>query len=139
MKADSRFIGQIKSVLLMGGNTEGIGNASVAAEFNFYADPEAAYVVLRNTDKPITIVGWELCYLYTNLTKDWRNNVLGNVDHPRAKFLNAIEEPWLTSQSFKKLWAACDQLIMAVAIDANCAKETKSFYVNITEMRCTNK
>ena len=46
----------------MGGNSEGIGNASVAAEFNFHADPEAAHVVVGSARCPVTIVPWETCY-----------------------------------------------------------------------------
>ena len=46
----------------MGGNSEGIGNASVAAEFNFHADPEAAHVVVESARCPVTIVPWETCY-----------------------------------------------------------------------------
>ena len=39
----------------------GRGNVTMAAEFNFYADPEAAYVVLNNLRAPITMACWELC------------------------------------------------------------------------------
>ena len=50
----------------MGGNSEGIGNASVAAEFNFHADPEAAHVVLEAASAAarclVTVVPWETCY-----------------------------------------------------------------------------
>ena len=39
----------LKEIFVMGGNVEGVGNTSrfsACAEFNFGADPEAAYVVL---------------------------------------------------------------------------------------------
>ena len=49
-------------LFIMGGNSEGIGNASVAAEFNFHADPEAAHVVVELARCPVTIVPWETCY-----------------------------------------------------------------------------
>ena len=49
-------------LFLMGGNSEGIGNASVAAEFNFHADPEAAHVVIETARCPVIIVPWETCY-----------------------------------------------------------------------------
>ena len=50
----------------MGGNSEGIGNASVATEFNFHADPEAALVVVETATCPVTLVPWETCYKVNN-------------------------------------------------------------------------
>ena len=61
MKADPKFAKRLKNIYCMGGNFEGIGNATISAEFNFLCDPEAAYVVLRNTPKPIILVPWEIC------------------------------------------------------------------------------
>ena len=52
----------------MGGSMEAIGNTTSMAEFNFYADPESAHVILRKLEglKPTkaTIVTWELCHNY---------------------------------------------------------------------------
>ena len=45
----------------MGGNFNAVGNASISGEFNFLADPEAAYVVLNKTPSPIVLVPWEIC------------------------------------------------------------------------------
>ena len=39
----------------------GEGNVSVAGEYNFHTDPEAAKVVLNDLKCPLTLVGWELC------------------------------------------------------------------------------
>ena len=43
----------------------GMGNITTAAEFNFYADPESAHVVLKRMEKVGTVktklVTWELC------------------------------------------------------------------------------
>ena len=38
----------------------GKGNMSPCAEFNVYADPEAAAVVLKEFDCPLYLVCWEL-------------------------------------------------------------------------------
>lgn len=38
---------------------------TTSAEFNFYSDPEAAYVVLNQLKSPITIVTWETCEKYS--------------------------------------------------------------------------
>lgn len=51
----------IKDVYIMGGNYQGVGNSSRAAEFNFHSDPEAAHAVLLKTRCPITILPWETC------------------------------------------------------------------------------
>lgn len=39
----------------------GVGNKSNAAEFNFGMDPEAAYLIFRDTNKNITLLPWETC------------------------------------------------------------------------------
>lgn len=73
---------KIKEVYVMGGNYNGefqchswpeaaslwfffsfagVGNISSSAEYNFYTDPEAAYIVLESAKCPITIVPWEAC------------------------------------------------------------------------------
>lgn len=62
MKTFSDFSELIKDIYVMGGNYTATGNCqSECAEFNFFADPEAAYVVLRNSKCKLTIVPWEAC------------------------------------------------------------------------------
>lgn len=41
--------------------TVGKGNISSCAEFNFYADPEAAHIVLHAFKCPIIVVPWKSC------------------------------------------------------------------------------
>ena len=48
----------IKEIILMGGST-GRGNATPAAEFNIYCDPEAADIVFKS-QLPITMVGLDV-------------------------------------------------------------------------------
>lgn len=49
----------IAHIFILGGNSKGIGNVEVGAEFNFFSDPVAARVVLQRATCPITIVPWE--------------------------------------------------------------------------------
>ena len=65
MLADPGLGARLHSLYIMGGNMEGVGNVTTAAEFNFHADPEAAAAVLRLASCPTTIATWELSYKYT--------------------------------------------------------------------------
>lgn len=52
----------VKEIFIMGGNFEGMGNVTVCGEFNFYADPEAAHIVLENfASCPLYLLPWETC------------------------------------------------------------------------------
>lgn len=51
----------IDELFLMGGNYQGMGNKTICAEFNFYMDPEAAYIVLNSVKFPMTILPLESC------------------------------------------------------------------------------
>ena len=67
MKADPGLAERLGEIFIMGGNIEGFCNVTEAAEFNFHADPEAAFTVLRLTRCPTTIAPWELSYKYNNV------------------------------------------------------------------------
>lgn len=49
----------VSRLVVMGGTAEARGNASAVAEFNFFADPEAASVVLRAGFSEIWLLPWE--------------------------------------------------------------------------------
>ncbi len=58
MRLEPDIIPKIKEIVLMGGAV-GLGNATPAAEFNIYADPEAAHIVF-SSGVHITMMGLDL-------------------------------------------------------------------------------
>ncbi len=54
---------RIKRIVFMGGNLRVAGNASNAAEFNFWFDPEAARIVLRSRIPIKMMFGLDICNL----------------------------------------------------------------------------
>lgn len=52
---------KIGRLVIMGGNVHVPGNASAAAEFNFWFDPEAAGIVLRSGIKEKVLFGLDIC------------------------------------------------------------------------------
>jgi inosine-uridine nucleoside N-ribohydrolase len=54
---------KIKRIVLMGGNIRVPGNATPAAEFNFWFDPEAARIVLRSRIPKKMMFGLDICNL----------------------------------------------------------------------------
>lgn len=58
MRMEPRILPKIRQIVLMGG-AYGIGNTTPAAEFNIYADPEAARVVFTS-GVPIVMMGLDL-------------------------------------------------------------------------------
>jgi inosine-uridine nucleoside N-ribohydrolase len=54
---------KIKRIVFMGGNIRVPGNATPAAEFNFWFDPEAARIVLRSRIPNKTMFGLDICNL----------------------------------------------------------------------------
>lgn len=58
MKMEPAIIPKIKQIVLMGGCYQN-GNVTPAAEFNIYADGEAAYVCF-NSGRPITMIGLDV-------------------------------------------------------------------------------
>ncbi len=59
IKADERFAPSLKEIVLMGGAVDHPGNTTPSAEFNVYADPEAASIVMQS-GAPVTMMGLDV-------------------------------------------------------------------------------
>ena len=56
---DPQIAGLVESCVVMGGTGKGPGNVTPAAEYNIWADPEAAKIVFES-GLPLTLVGWDI-------------------------------------------------------------------------------
>lgn len=65
---EPRILNHIDEIVTMGGSME-LGNITPAAEFNFYADPEAAHILLTSGKIP-TLVGLDVTH-HVLTTHDW--------------------------------------------------------------------
>jgi purine nucleosidase len=89
MRKEPRIIERVKRVVAMGG-TYTRGNITPAAEFNVYADAEAADVVFRaNWD--VTMIGLDLTQTQALATPDLQDRVRA-VGGPMARFILDIWE-----------------------------------------------
>lgn len=86
---DPQIVDGIGTLTIMGGNVYGRGNTTPAAEFNIYADPEAAHVVLTAGVETV-VVPWEPCT--THYMEGERVDALfdGIADSPLKHFSRAL-------------------------------------------------
>ncbi len=89
LRADPELASMLRAIVIMGGSLSG-GNATPAAEFNLYADPEAARIVF-DAGVPLTMVGLDVT-----------RKVLFTPEH--LKILQAGATPW--SQAAARIMAA---------------------------------
>lgn len=115
------FLRRVRDIHIMGGNYNAIGNVRgrVCSEFNFYADPEAARIVLDACTVaavPVTMLPWEACSTKTlPIPTSWRFDVLARHEHhPIVRWLTPIEEAiWRPSRADGlPTYGMCDALLV---------------------------
>ncbi|XP_068612405.1 nucleoside hydrolase-like isoform X1 [Brachionichthys hirsutus] len=138
VQLDPSFPEKLKALYIMGGNTDCKGNTTVCGEFNFVADPEAAFVVLDRYTCPTYIAPWEFSCrnsLPWSFCERWLSQ-----NTEKAAFMKKI-----TSLSFKKAQSAeyqkeitegkgfnsCDTYAMAAAIDDDFITECDEVAVTV--------
>ncbi|XP_053167032.1 inosine-uridine preferring nucleoside hydrolase-like [Hemicordylus capensis] len=139
VKMDPTLPKKLRSLFIMGGNTESRGNITICGEFNFVTDPEAAYIVLNDYTCPTYIAAWEFTcssLLPWDFYHEWVNQ-----DTEKAKFMKKITAHSLqVSESHKETpgkreWASgfvsCDSYAMAAAIDENFITEASVIGVSV--------
>ncbi|XP_022085827.1 inosine-uridine preferring nucleoside hydrolase-like [Acanthaster planci] len=128
------FSAKLKGVFIMGGNMHGRGNANPCGEYNFYQDPEAAYIVLDSYQCPVTMVTWELT-MATEVPFKWIDGLMQKPTK-KSRFLHAISQHSYKIMSDEKLkveffcidstgWNCCDALAVTLAIDPSIITDAK--------------
>jgi purine nucleosidase len=118
----------VEHCYIMGGKGSGPGNVTSAAEYNFWADPEAARFVARS-GMPLTMIGWDMSVRYATFDEAEANelrqqsllgrfcvDIQGKVDvYARVKSgLVGFDLP--------------DPIAMAVAIDPSIARFEQHYF-----------
>ena len=128
MRLEPKIVPLIKEIVLMGGAV-GLGNATPAAEFNIYADPEAAHIVFTS-GVPVTMMGLDLTNTaLADMKVIERMEALGN---KAGKLFGDIMRFTLHSQAVNGLSAGPVHDVTAVTyLVAPELYQTKKMYVQI--------
>ncbi|XP_058797585.1 uncharacterized protein LOC131667862 [Phymastichus coffea] len=119
---DSNFIKRIKKFYVMGSTISGIGVIKPNVEFNFGADPESNFILLNSTTSDQTTLFPYDTGLNANISKKWRNKILGTHKSPYIKFLNAIER--ISLQRDEQNYAPLDAMTVAAMLWPGMIKDT---------------
>ncbi len=109
----------LRSVVIMGGAFYKTGNITPHAEFNIYADPEAASQVLGTSFPEITVVGLDVTERVFISHDEW--STMGNSPNPSFKLVHRV-----CQRSFEERRVSAfhlhDPLAVAVAADPSLVK-----------------
>ena len=122
----------VSECVIMGGTGRGYGNVTPVAEYNFWADPEAAKTVFQS-GMPLKMVGWDISRKYAVLgPKD--GAALRAIGTPLAHFCIDIQrnvQQFALTTTQLDGFDLPDPIAMAVALDPAVAIDTVHCFVAI--------
>ena len=116
----------------MGGLVDLPGNISPLAEYNFWADPEAAEIVLKSGAK-MTLVGWDTTLQASSLSIEELNDVTQGPSK-YGKLVADLQQKrisWSQSQNLPVRINIADALLMAVAIDPKLIQRSAYYEMSV--------
>ncbi|XP_034418138.1 inosine-uridine preferring nucleoside hydrolase [Cyclopterus lumpus] len=138
VKMDPSLPSKLRGLYIMGGNTESRGNTTVCGEFNFTADPEAAYIVLNDYQCPTYLACWEFT-CYSKLSWEFCDAWLAQ-DTDKARFMARIFRHSIEASHGERLqkefvggtgFVSCDSYAMAAAVDDSLVVESDRYPVSV--------
>ena len=129
---DSSIAGKVKNCVVMGGTGRGPGNVTPVAEYNVWADPEAAKVVF-GSGMELTMVGWDISYTHAVFGPE-DSAKLRAVGTPLAEFcvdIQAVLDAWAKKNSHLAGFDLPDPVTMAVALDPAVATRSRRLFVAV--------
>jgi purine nucleosidase len=129
---EPRIAQAIKHLWIMGGTDNAVGNASPAAEFNFFVDPEAAKIVF-GAGFPITLSTWTLTLKSGSIDADAVARI-EQLDTPLSRFfmtVSRVPRERAFERYGKTISTHPDSLTCACAIDERLILESIDQTVDI--------
>jgi purine nucleosidase len=130
-RLDPTLPGKYRRLVVMGGAIRGTGNITPAAEFNVYADPEAAAIVF-DAWPGLTLISWETTMAHGFAAE--QVETLMAMDSPRAEFFRRITRRTIESVHHalgRHELLAPDGLAMAVALEPDIVRKAETHYVQV--------
>ena len=117
---------ELKELIIMGGNYKGLGNVTMAAEYNFHFDPIAARIVLEEFVCPKYLVTWELSKQHF-LTLEDVSEYCGH-DNTKSQFMHTL---FRSKELLTNLCGFCDSVAVAVATNREIIKNSYFKYATV--------
>lgn len=129
---DPSLAGKVKSYTMMGGIGQGYGNVNELAEYNIWADPEAARIVFES-GLPITMVGWDISRLYAAFDKEEsaRFRSIGTRFAEFSVDIQGAVDAFAQSETHLVGYDLPDPIAMAVALDPSVATDVRLLPVTV--------
>ena len=124
--------GAVGHCYIMGGTGAGHGNVTPVAEYNFWADPEAAAIVVR-APMPKTIIGWDISVASATFSPEEAAR-LRSIGTPFAKVAvdcQAVVDAYARNTGLAG-FDLPDPIAMAVALDPSIASTSPAFVEVLT-------
>ena len=120
------LVNAIEHCYIMGGTGSGTGNVTPLAEYNFWADPEAAALVIAS-DMPKTIIGWDIPVASGSFSpkEAGRLRGLGTEFAEIAVDIQGTLNTYAKTSSDLAGFDLADPMAMAVAINPTIAESVK--------------
>jgi len=118
LQRDPALASKVTHFYMMGGTGEGYGNVTPVAEYNIWADPEAARIVF-DSGMPITMIGWDISCKYAAFSPDDVDQMRA-IDTPLAAFCMDIQgavNDFVLAVTKLPGFDLPDPIAMAVALD----------------------
>ncbi len=132
LRQDPSIADKVQACIVMGGTGQGHGNMTPVAEYNFWADPEAARIVFESGMR-LKMVGWDISRTFAVLTPEDAAE-LRAIGTPLATFcvdIQATVTQFALTQTKLAGFDLPDPIAMAVALQPEVATETRSLFVAI--------
>ena len=139
IRLDPTFPSKVREFIFMGGTLGGWGNTpNIAAEYNIYGDPEAAYIVLEAFPRA-KMLSWETTFWCAPTQEQFIELV--NIHTHRSRFFRRIslESAERNFQGIYQGWLIPDPLAMAITLKPELILESKQHYVTVELGGCSTR
>lgn len=132
LRQDPAIASAVSECIVMGGTGQGHGNMTPVAEYNFWADPEAAKIVFES-GLPLKMVGWDISRTYAVFNPE-DTAALRAIDTPLARFCvdiqGTVRDFALTTTRLPG-FDLPDPIAMAIALNPSVATRSNRYFVAI--------